>query len=261
MKKLCTFIFFLFGIFALFADVPTRFFVGNTEVTGTFFNEIPDSLKVFTSEFDYDTIKIRSIELPVTHYIDSVSEIGEFSIKERSKDEIENLLSRLRIINNDSQNFRLQVGDSVPNFDLDNFSAGTAEKDFPRKGTCYFLSFWATWCGNCLVELMPEYLPTVAKEFSDNNHFRFIPVCIDSSASELRDFFSGNISPDLAYLSETTFLDRDRVVNEIFATGGHIPLNVIIGTDGRVKYIHLGKISEKADLDTLKEIITNALSS
>ena len=261
MKKLGILTFSLFGISALFAEVPTRFFVGNSEVTETFFKEIPDSLKRFTSEFDYDTIKIQSIELPITHYIDSVSESGGYIIKERSKDEVEYLFNRLRAINNNSEDLRLQVGDNVPVFSLDKFSSGIAENDFPRKGTCYLLSFWATWCGNCLAELMPDYLPAVAKEFTDNDRFRFIPVCIDSSSSELRDFFDGSISSDLAYLSETTYLDRDRLVNEIFATGGHIPLNVIIGPDGRVKYIHLGKITEKAELDALKEIIMNALSN
>ena len=69
------------------------------------------------------------------------------------------------------------------------------------------------------------------------------------------------INSDLAYLSELTYLDSDRLVNEIFATGGFLPLNVIIGCDGRIKYIHLGKISEKADIEELKDTITNALSN
>ena len=259
MRKYFFIITTLFGIVALFANVPTRFFIGNSEVTEQFFEAIPDSLKHFTSEFDYDTVKIKSVAFPFTHYLDSVSEPGKYVIKERSKDEIESMLNRLRSIKRDNEILKLRVGDNVPRFSLQNFKNNEVEIDLPQKGTCYLLTFWATWCGNCLVELKPEFLPSVAKEFSLYSNFRFLPICIDASPEELLNFFKGNVGSNRAYLADETFLDSDRTVNEIFACGGNIPLNVVIGTDGSIKFIHLGKISEKDDLDKLKGIITESL--
>lgn len=262
MKKIGILIFLLFGISALFGkEVPTRFFVGNTEVTETIFKEIPDSLKSFTSVFDYDTIKIQSIELPITHYIDSVSSSGKFLIKERSKEETEFFLNRIRSLNSESQNLRLKVGDLVPSFCLHNFKKDDIDVDFPQKGKCYLISFWATWCGNCLMELKQEFLPLLAKEFSHHTDFMFLPICIDVTVSELHEFFVSKVGSNWEHLVDMTYIDTDRTTNEIFATGGHLPLNVVIDRKGIVRYIHLGKISENEDLDKVRDVLSDILNN
>lgn len=251
----------LFSISALFAEIPTVYYIENSEVTEDFFNSIPDSLKNFTSEFDYDTVKIKAVGLPFTHYLDSGSQPGYFVINERPKEEIEILLNRLKSVKFENEVLRLHVGDYVPSFCLQNFKNDVIESDFPKKGTCYLLTFWATWCGNCLVELKPECIPDVVNDFFKYPSFRFIPICIDATSSELQEFFDGNIGANWIYLADMTYLDTVRSVNDIFASGGNLPLNVIIGKDGRVKYIHLGKISEKEDLDRLRDAIYDALSN
>ena len=259
MRKIGIVAALLFGISTIFADIPTRYYIGVSEVNETFFNTIPDSIKTFRSEFDYDTVIIKSVELTFTHYIDSISDPGNLTIKERSKEEIEILLNRLKSVKHDSQSLRLQVGDSVPSFSLLNFNTNEIETGLPKRDNCFLLSFWATWCGNCLAELKPEFIPNVAKEFSQSPNFKFMPVCIDSTVSELQEFFVGSVGSKWDFLADETYIDDNRNANEIFALGGYLPLNVIIGTDGRVKYIHLGRISEKEDLDKLREFLSKEL--
>lgn len=252
---------FIICILTFYAEVPTRYFIGINEVSDKVFNDIPDSLKGFSAEFDYDSVKIKAMQPPFTHYIDSITTPGTILIKERSKEEIDLMLNRLKSIKNENTVLRLHVGDSVPLFRLVDFRNSEIESDFPQKGQCYLLSFWATWCGNCLEELKSEYIPHVAEEFSQHSNFNFIPVCIDASATELQDFFGGRVGSKWAYLADVTYLDTDRQANKIFANAGNIPLNIVIGADGTVKYIHLGKATEKEDLDKLRQAITKGIET
>lgn len=51
---------------AIFATIPTRYYVGRIEVSESFWDQMPDSLDYISGDFNYDTITVKSRELPFT---------------------------------------------------------------------------------------------------------------------------------------------------------------------------------------------------
>lgn len=80
MKKIFSILQISLFVLPIMAGIPTRYFVGKTEVSERFWNTMPDSLNYFASEFNYDTLIVKSRELPYTHYIDSISKPGEYML-------------------------------------------------------------------------------------------------------------------------------------------------------------------------------------
>lgn len=246
---------------AVFTSVPTRYFVGGTEVTQTFWNGMPDSLNYMTGEFNYDTLVIKQRHLPFTHYLDSVSTPGEYVLRKRSSEAIAEFE---RAFAEASKTFREQsllasVGDLAPQISLVRYKDESIVEDFIAPGQCYLLSFWATWCGNCLQELQPEYIPRIAGLFQENPDFHFVPICIDATSDDLQKFFTSNQGTRWNYLSELTCLDTDRKANEKYGESGIMPLNVVIGRDGRIRYIHSGTIKTLSQQKSLFEAIKSGL--
>ena len=116
MKR--NYIIFLMVAFAatLFGAIPTRYYVGKFEVPESFWNQMPDSLDYATGEFDYDTLIIKTRELPYTHYIDSVSTPGNYVITKRSPAVIAELERMMSVVRSSSreQSLAVSVGDSAP---------------------------------------------------------------------------------------------------------------------------------------------------
>lgn len=84
---------------AIFAAIPTRYYVGRIEVSESFWDQMPDSLDYISGEFNYDTITVKSRELPFTHYIDSVSTPGKYILSMRSPEVIAELERMYSMIN------------------------------------------------------------------------------------------------------------------------------------------------------------------
>lgn len=243
------------------AEVPVHYYVGNTRVDNNFWLTIPDSLKSGRSHFEYDSLVVESCELVYTHYLDSVSEPGQIRIVRRPDSDISIIeLSMGQAISaSRASALRLSVGDDAPQIRLMKNINGEVIDNVIVKGKCYLLSFWATWCGNCLKELQPEYIPSVAANFENNNDFIFLPVCIDSSRDELAKFFSTSRGARWKYLSQITALDISREANAKFSSPGIMPVNVVIGADGKVKYIHSGSITDAASLSRLRDAIAEGV--
>lgn len=245
----------------MMADVPTLYYVGKTKVTSEFWHQMPDSIDYITSEFNYDTVVVKARELPLTHYIDSVSRPGGYVLCKRSPEAIAELEQIFAMINQErrAQSLGLSVGDAAPQIELTKYKNGCDVDDFIVPGRCYLLSFWATWCGHCLQELKPDFIPYVANKFTDNPDFHFVPVCIDTSSEELDAFFKSDLGRKWLYLSDITYLDTDRKANEKFGESGIMPLNVVIGKDGSIRYIQSGALKDEAQLTELSEAIQSAL--
>ena len=235
----------------------TRYFVGNTPVSETFWNAMPDSLEYSTSVFDLDSVVIMGRELPITHYLDSVTAPGQYLLMRRSEKDIAILEQAFGAVIRQSRARGLHVvtGDTAPQIALTRYLDNKPVQDFIRPGRCYLISFWATWCGNCLHELQQEYIPAVAKCFADNPSFRFVPVCIDSSVADLEQFFDSERGAKWRHIAAITYLDRDRRANSLFGVSGVMPLNVVIGTDGIIHYIHSGAVTTPDALTALRQAI------
>lgn len=246
---------------AIFAAIPTRYYVGRIEVSESFWNQMPDSLDYISGEFNYDTITVKSRELPFTHYIDSVSTTGKYILSMRSPEviaELERMYSMINI-NHREKSLSVSVGEFAPQIQLLRYKNERISDSLIVPGNCYLLSFWATWCGNCLQELKPEFIPSIAEKFYDDVTFHFIPICIDATTYDLHAFFNSQLGGKWRYLSEITYLDTDRKANEKYGESGVLPLNVVIGKDGKILYIHSGSINDKESLSALYEAIKSGL--
>ena len=246
---------------AIFAAIPTRYYVGRIEVSESFWDQMPDSLDYISGEFNYDTITIKSRELPFTHYIDSVSTPGKYILSMRSPEVIAELERIYSMINRNhrEKSLSVSVGEFAPQIQLLRYKNESISDSLIVSGNCYLLSFWATWCGNCLQELKPEFIPSIVEKFYDDVTFHFIPICIDATRDDLHAFFNGQLGGKWRYLSEITYLDTDRKANEKYGESGVLPLNVVIGKDGKILYIHSGSIKDKESLSSLYEVIKSGL--
>lgn len=105
----------------------------------------------------------------------------------------------------------------------------------------------------------PKHIPSIVERFSDDESFHFIPICIDATADDLQDFFSSQSGSNWRYLSEITYLDTERKANEKYGESGVMPLNVVIGKDGNILYIHSGFIKDEDGLFSLYDVIKSGL--
>lgn len=241
------------------AITPTRYFIGKTEVPESLWMSTPDSLKYSTLKIEYDSLTVIETDLLMTHYLDSIN--GGYIIKKRSEEEISAIEKNVRhIIKNHTTNVTVvSINDKAPQINLVKYADNSVITDFIVPGNCYLLSFWATWCGNCLIELKEEFIPSIANEFKDIPIFKFVPICIDSTESELEKFFKSTHGSKWHHLSQTTYLDTNRLANSKYAKSGIMPLNIVIGKDGVIKYIHSGKITAEEELSELRNAIISGL--
>lgn len=261
MKKVGIIIYITIIATTISAAIPTRYYVGRIEVSESFWNQMPDSLDYILGEFNYDTLTIKSRELPFTHYIDSISIPGKYTLSMRSPEVIAELAHAYSMLKSNlrEKSLSLSAGDEAPQIQLLRYKDNRIFDRLLTREHCYLLSFWATWCGNCLHELSPEFIPSVADKFSDDASFHFIPVCIDATADDLHRFFSSRTGRKWHYLSEITYLDTDLSANEKFGESGVMPLNVVIGKNGNIIYIHSGAIKDKEALSELYDAIKSGL--
>ena len=241
------------------AITPTRYFIGKTEDPESLWMSTPDSLKYSTLKIEYDSLTVIETDLPMTHYLDSIN--GGYIIKKRSEEEISAIEKTLGIsLKNHTTNVTVvSINDKAPQINLVKYADNSVITDFIVPGNCYLLSFWATWCGNCLIELKEEFIPSIANEFKDIPIFKFVPICIDSTESELEKFFKSTHGSKWHHLSQTTYLDTNRLANSKYAKSGIMPLNIVIGKDGVIKYIHSGKITAEEELSELRNAIISGL--
>ena len=246
-----------FGILAL-AQVPTKYFIGKSEVSEATFRNVPANLITGTESYNYDSLRIRKFNITYTHYLDSVSTPGEFIIKKRTPEQIAELSRLFNEVYENRKIIKLNIGDNAPNFKLVKNIGGDTISNILISGKCYLLNFWATWCGNCLKELQPEYIPAITEKFVNDKDFQFMPICIDATQEDLQLFFVSELGKRYDWLEYLTYLDIDRQANDIFADSGIMPLNVVIGRDGKIKFIKTGRL-EGTELLSLEEAIREGL--
>lgn len=244
------------------AQIQHQYFVDKTEVDSSFWFSIPDSIKhdCVYEKWEYDTLVTESLTLPLEYYLDSVSE--KYFIHKRSEEDIALIKERVSLLESNSANnaYRLHKGDYVPNFTVIRNPDGDVFENVLYPDKCYLINFWATWCGNCLLELLPSEMPRIAEIFKYNDDFIFLPICIDSSLSDLESFFKSERGQQWEHLEYITTLDTDRKANNIFAESGNLPLTIVVGKDMRLLYIHMGRISNNVEFKQIEDAITTGLT-
>lgn len=130
----------------------------------------------------------------------------------------------------------VDVGDTAPCITLDHLNYNGTET---QRSTCkgehsnqnLVLTFFATWCEYCVADL-PTFTK-IATKFKGQAIFRLIGV---DKEADVRSYFKGK-----DFSSFEIGFDPDLKTVDAFNLEG-TPTLVVIGPDGKVKYVYVGEI-------------------
>jgi thiol-disulfide isomerase/thioredoxin len=122
------------------------------------------------------------------------------------------------------------------------FGAGGAQADSrpaldlaAYKGKVVYLDFWASWCGPCRLSF--PYMERLSQYYA-RQPFVIVAVNLDHSRDKA-DAFLAQFGPDIHVVYDPT--------GQIATKYGvkAMPTSVLIGRDGRIRYVHDGFFAEK----------------
>jgi len=128
---------------------------------------------------------------------------------------------------------RVKIGQDAPDFTLKKLDGKevTLSDYFGKK--VVMLEFWATWCNICKKEI-PHLIKTYDR-FSKKG-FELLAITLESGDN----IEVVRMVKDLE-INYPVLIDADlSVAKKIYGLAGPIPLKVVIGCDGKVKYSHVG---------------------
>lgn len=142
----------------------------------------------------------------------------------------------------------VKTGDRAPTFKLETLSGEVF--DVPQRDRVVVVSFFATWCGSCLVEL--PHLQRMWESRKNDDRFRMLVISREETADEVSDFLDskGYTFPAAA--------DPDRFFYSKFALES-IPRTFVIAPDGTIAHASIGFI--KDDQHELEKIVDDLLAS
>ena len=128
---------------------------------------------------------------------------------------------------------KIKIGQKAPDFTLKTLDGTevTLSDYFGKK--VVMLEFWATWCNICVSEI-PNIMKSYDK-FKDKG-FEILAITLQSGD----DAEIGKVIEELGITYPVLIDERLKVATKIYGLAGPIPLKVIIGADGVVKYSHVG---------------------
>ena len=108
---------------------------------------------------------------------------------------------------------------------------GPSDKLEPKKAV--LVSFWATWCGPCKLEM--PHVDALDKEFADQG-FEGISISIDDARaySQARAYVKGR------KFQFNALFDKESKVVAMFNPSKTLPYTVIIDGSGKIRNIHTG---------------------
>ena len=128
---------------------------------------------------------------------------------------------------------KVKIGQKAPDFTLKTLDGTeiTLSDYFGKK--VVMLEFWATWCNICKKEL-----PTLIKNYNEfkDKGFVILGVTLQSGDDEEIQEVIDEFGIPYPILID----DKLKVATKVYGLSGPIPLKVIIGCDGIVKYSHVG---------------------
>ena len=132
-----------------------------------------------------------------------------------------------------SSAMKIKVGQKAPDFTLKTLDGTevTLSDYFGKK--VVMLEFWATWCNICVAEI-----PNIVKNYEKFKDQGFEILAVTLQAGD--DAEIGKVIEEMGITYPVLIDDRLKVATKIYGLAGPIPLKVIIGADGIVKYSHVG---------------------
>jgi peroxiredoxin len=123
------------------------------------------------------------------------------------------------------------VGTIAPDFTALTLNGRTVSlKDF--RGKKVIISFWASWCAPCRLE-MPVLTEFYEKNHVPPNDFELLAVSIDEDSKEAANFASAE------KLKFPVLLDSGRRIADAYEVGG-IPTMFILDENGKITHGHVG---------------------
>lgn len=157
----------------------------------------------------------------------------------------------------------LKVGTKAPAWKLNGLD-GKAVQSADFEGKVVVFNFWATWCPPCVREI-PDFVE-VQKEFKDKGVV-FIGVSVDKPRSSGdKDDVESLLSPLLETKAKVeSFVDKmkinypivwgDSKVDKDYGGITGIPQTYVVDKSGVIRASHLGMISKKDLLKSLKPLL------
>ena len=128
---------------------------------------------------------------------------------------------------------KIKIGQKAPDFTLKTLDGAevTLSDYFGKK--VVMLEFWATWYNICVAEI-----PGLVKNYEKFKDQGFEILAITLQSGDDADISKVVEENGIAY--PVLIDERLKVATKIYGLAGPIPLKVIIGADGVVKYSHVG---------------------
>lgn len=138
-------------------------------------------------------------------------------------------------------------GLAAPDFELEALSApdGTKMKLSDLRGKAVVLSFWATWCEPCKIEM--PWLVDLKKQYGEQG-LEVIGIAQDESGKEAIMKFAGSMGVNYP------ILQGKNAVMDVY--GAYLlPTTVYIGRDGKMLAKVVGLVSKSEIEDHIKEAL------
>ncbi|OFX88066.1 MAG: hypothetical protein A2W99_11055 [Bacteroidetes bacterium GWF2_33_16] len=130
--------------------------------------------------------------------------------------------------------FELKAQKKLPKIDIQNLKGQiVSTQSFVSSDMPVVISFWATWCKPCLVEM--QTISDVFDDWQKEKAFKFIAVSTDDSrsSSKVKSLVAGKGWPFDFYLDPNQDLKRALNINMV-------PFLIIINKEGEIVYEHSG---------------------
>lgn len=141
------------------------------------------------------------------------------------------MLFVLTIVNVKAQDWKVELGDIVPQFTVENKRGESVNSD-SFKGKIVLLNFFATWCPPCRQE-MPRLQKEIWDRWGERVDFEVLVLAREEGWEKLEPFV------EKFKYTVPFYPDLNRSVFSLFADSG-IPRNVLVGKDGQIVYLSLG---------------------
>jgi peroxiredoxin len=124
------------------------------------------------------------------------------------------------------------TGKSAPDFTLSSIDGKTVALADYRGKKNLVISFWASWCGPCRLEL-PALRSFYEKNYSTSDDFEIVAISIDDNSAAASNFARHNTLPF------PVMVDTDQQVATAYDVNA-IPVMFVIDKSGKVVYGNIG---------------------
>lgn len=136
------------------------------------------------------------------------------------------------------------------NTKLVKLTTGKIKKAKDIKGKASVIEFWATWCASCGPSMFK-----LSQWHKKNRKVRFLPVNVDETIEEARDYFKKG-HKNLRKLKGINYFDQDaKLASSVNVSA--LPATMVVDSKGRVVKIFTGKV-DNAKLKKIEAALRKA---